>query len=744
MSLTRGCYTSVAYAVGITTGTLMNKSYLLSGVAMALVAGPALADMNFNRIASFPVSTNFDGAVPDETSAEIIDATADGMTLVYTDSPAGVIGAIDIRDPANPQPLGTMPMDGEPTAVSIIGTTAFVGVNTSESYTKPSGMVKAIDVTTMTELTRCDLGGQPDSTAKSPDGSFIAIAIENERDEDLGDGRVPQMPAGDLVMIDVVDGSLACDSLIRADLTGLADVASDDPEPEFVDINSLGEIVVTLQENNHIVVVARDGSIVSHFSAGAVDLEGIDTTDERAAMIFTESQPGRLREPDGIQWIDDTHFAIANEGDMDGGARGMTIFAKDGTQVFETGASFEHAIVQIGHYPDRRSDSKGVEPEGMEFATFGATPYVFVMAERASVVGVYDVTDPAAPVLTQLLPSGISPEGAVAIPARGLLATANEYDGFEDGAARAHVMLYQYSDAPAAYPQLTSAGADNLIGWGAISGMVAGEGSTIYAVNDSFYGYQPTIFTIDASSTPARITAATPVTRAGRPAQKIDLEGITRDGEGGFWVASEGRTDRVIPHALYQVAADGEITAEIGLPAELMAVERRFGFEGLTKVGNTLWMAVQREWADDPKDHAKLVAYDIETGEWGAVLYPKAAPDAGWVGLSEITAHGDHVYIVERDNQHGLSAVTKKVYRVPLSEMTPAALGDDDIPIVSKELVRDLIPDLTSTGGYVLDKVEGMAISDTGEIFVSTDNDGVDDHSGETMFFSIGVVEAQN
>jgi hypothetical protein len=108
--------------------------------------------------------------------------------------------------------------------------------------------------------------------------------------------------------------------------------------------------------------------VLSHFSAGAVDLEGVDLTDEQAALIFTESQPGRVREPDGIQWIDADHFATANEGDMDGGSRGFTVFRRDGTVVYESGPSFEHAIVQIGHYPDRRSDAKGVEPEGMEFA----------------------------------------------------------------------------------------------------------------------------------------------------------------------------------------------------------------------------------------------------------------------------------------------------------------------------------------------------------------------------------------
>ncbi|WP_171173019.1 esterase-like activity of phytase family protein [Ruegeria sp. HKCCD8929] len=712
--------------------------------ALALTAGQALAEMNFNRIASFPVVRNMEAGADTtrETSPEIIATTADGMTLVYTDSPLGVIGMVDIADPAKPAPLGALDVGGEPTSVGIIGATAFVGVNTSESYTQPSGKLLSVDVAAKTETGSCDLGGQPDSVAVAPDGSFISVAIENERDEDLNDGALPQMPAGSLVMVPVAEGALDCAAMTMVSLTGLAEVAGDDPEPEFVDINGLGETVVTLQENNHIVVVDRDGQIVSHFSAGAVDLDGIDATDERGALIFIESQPGRLREPDAVKWIDDQRFATANEGDYEGGSRGWTIFAKDGSVVYESGVSFEHAIVQIGHYPDKRSDSKGIEPESVTAATFGGTPMVFVGAERASVVGVYDVTDPANPALKQLLPSGVGPEGYVTIPQRNLLISANEKDLIEDGGPRAHVMIYEYQEAPAAYPYLTSAGADELIGWGALSGMVADEDSMIWAVNDSFYGFQPSIFKIDPSQSPARITDVIRITRNGSPAQKLDLEGITLDGKGGFYVASEGRTDRVIPHAIYHVQPDGAIKAkkgEVGLPPELMAVEKRFGFEGITRVGDTLWMAVQREWKDDPKHHVKLVAYNLKTKEWGAVLYPKAEPETGWVGLSEIVANGDHVYVIERDNQHDSRAVTKKIYRIPLSQMVPAPLGSD-LPVVSKELVRDLLPDLTSTGGYVLDKVEGLAILPSGEGFVITDNDGVDDASGETMFWSIGNV----
>ncbi|MEM8849095.1 MAG: esterase-like activity of phytase family protein [Pseudomonadota bacterium] len=710
---------------------------LLLGISLAALSTAAQADA-FNRIASFPVTANLpEGTeIETETAPEIIAASGD--TLIYTDSPLEALGFIDISDPANPQPLGVMALEGEPTSVATAGGFALVGVNTSESFTNPSGYLVEINIADQTEVGRCDLPGQPDAVAVAPDGSFLAVAIENERDEDLDDGVIPQMPAGSVFMVDLTaEGLIDCDTARVSDLTGLADVAPSDPEPEFVAINGEGEVVVTLQENNHMVVLDSAGAVLSHFSAGAVDLAGIDTLDDRGSLIFDGAQEGRVREPDAVAWIDDTHFATANEGDYEGGSRGWTIFSQDGDVVWESGVSFEHAIIEIGHYPDRRSDAKGVEPESVAFAEVAGTPMVFVGAERASVVGVYDVSDPTAPVLAQLLPSGVGPEGYAVLADEGLLVTANEGDLIEDGGARAHVMIYQWQEGEAVYPHLTSAGADELIGWGALSGLVA-EGDALYAVNDSFYGYQPRIFVIDPSVTPARITDAIDITRGGRPAQKLDLEGIATDGEGGFWLASEGRTDRLIPHALYHVNGDGEIEAEISLPAELLAVERRFGMEGVTRVGDTLYMAIQREWADDPENHAKIVTYDIAAEEWGVLHYPKEPAETGWVGLSEITAHDGFLYIVERDNQIGEAARVKQITRVALEGLTPAALGETP-PVVEKEVVRDLLPDLTSTGGYVLDKVEGLAIQPNGAMWVVTDNDGVDDHSGETMLFTMSL-----
>jgi hypothetical protein len=150
-------------------------------------------------------------------------------------------------------------------------------------------------------------------------------------------------------------------------------------------------------------------------------------------------------------------------------------------------------------------------------------------------------------------------------------------------------------------------------------------------------------------------------------------------------------------------------------------------------------MAVQREWGDDPEGQVKLISYDFDAEEWGAVAYPLEATGEGWMGLSEISIDGDWAYVIERDNLIGAAAQVKKLFRVPLSDLKPAALGQT-LPVVTKEEVRDLIPDLKATGGYVVDKIEGFAIDAAGRGWVVTDNDGVDDSSGETLFWSIGQV----
>ena len=439
--------------------------------------------------------------------------------------------------------------------------------------------------------------------------------------------------------------------------------------------------------------------------------------------------------------LSSSHFA-------ESGSRGFTIFSRNGEVLYESGPSFEYEIANLGHYPEHRN-KKGAEPEGLATGTFGQDRLIFVGSERGSLVGVYRDTG-AEPEFIQALPSGIGPEGLIAIPSRNLFVTANETDLVEDGAARSHVMIFERAEGLAAYPMITAKLTDEgtPLGWGALSALAAtDEAGKLFAASDSVYSSQPSIFTIDATQSPALITGKTIVTRNGDPAQKIDIEGLVADGEGGFWLANEGDAAKLVPHALIHVNDKGEIKQEIGFPAELLAGQTRFGLEGITTTGEgdelTLVMAVQREWGDDPKGQTKLLAYKPKAKEWTAVRYPLEAVETGWIGLSEITAHDGKLYVIERDNQIGANARVKRIYSVALDAFKPAKLGRD-LPVVEKALVRDLMADLEAGNGYAVDKVEGFAIDKNGDAFVVTDNDGVDDSSGETLFIRLGNISAVN
>ncbi len=725
----------------------------LSGTALVtLAAAPALAEgPYFTRIATFPVyETLPEGVDPaTETAAEIITATTDGQTLIFTDSPGEALGFIDIADPAAPKSAGRVELGGEPTSVTVVGDVALVGVNTAESFVEPSGHLAVVDITSGDITATCDVKGQPDSVAVSPDGAFVAIAIENERDEDLNDGLIPQLPAGHLAVFDLNDAGMPanCDSVRVVDLTGLAEVAPSDPEPEFVSINGANQAVVTMQENNHLAIVdLASGEVTAHFSAGTASLSGIPTEKARA-VDGTGSLTDVRREPDAVAWIDDGRFITADEGDYEGGSRSFTVFAADGTVQYASGALMEHLGMRHGHYPAKRAHKKGSEPEGVAVGSYGDDTLLFVNSERGNFIAVFKDTG-GEPESLQFLPTGVGPEGLLAIPGRDLFVVAAEEDSAEDK-VRSTVGIYQYGAEAPAYPTLVSADDADTgapIGWGAISGMAADpdNADVVFAVSDSFYD-DARIFTVDVSAKPATITGA--VTLTGGDADKYDLEGIAIRSAGGFWVASEGHDKKEMDNRLLAVAEDGTVQEEILLPESLRAEMKRFGFEGVaefTQDGETkVIVAIQREWNDDPDGQVKLGVYTPASGAWAFVGYPLDAPRSpvgGWVGLSEIVSLGDLRFaVVERDNQGGPNAAIKQVTVISLDGVTPVAHGGD-LPVVEKAVVMDLLPLMAASNGWTPDKIESLAITADGTLIAATDNDGVDDATGETMVLYPGTV----
>ena len=752
--------------VGVAAGAL---------AAIVLPATGATADdapTAFHRTATYPVYKNLpkDVAPGSETVAEISDVSKDGRTLVYTDALGKRIGFLDISDPAAPVGAGSLSLaklgdtDDQPTSVAVVGKYVLVVVDTSDSFTSPSGRLDVVRLSDSKRVESIDLEGQPDSIDISADESYAAIAIENQRDEEAtpsgrAKGDLPQAPAGFVQVIDL-DGAPTTWKADRIDLVnpdgtalpsfvaaGLAEPT--DPEPEYVSINSRNQLALTLQENNGVAIIdLRTRAIETVFSAGSVSGTGFDTKAD-GRISLTDALSGVVREPDAIGWVDDTHVATANEGDWKGGSRGWTVFdATDGSVTWDAGNTFEHLVVKHGFSNDSRANKKGAEPEGLAIATIDGTKYAFVGSERSNVVAVYDISDPASPVFRQLLPATNGPEGILPIPGRDLLAVSSETDTSATN-VRASVSLYELGDGPDSFPSIVSDDvAGSPIGWSALGALSArpGDPGTIYAAADTVL--EPAqIYTVDVTRRPARITAALTVTNAGAD---LDVEGLFARPQGGFWLADEGATGA--GNKLHRTDAAGVVQETVALPKAVTDHIKNWGLEGVTATndarGEHVWTVVQRPlWTDvsdqtetlDGDDVVRIGRYDVADQSWHWFGYELQGPQrdgTDWVGLSEITAvDDDTLAVVERDKLNGPNARNKRIYTVDVPATDPTG---DELPVLDKTLAIDVLPALRATNGWTQEKLEGFTIAADGALYGVTDNDGLKDATGETVFLRLG------
>ncbi len=137
----------------------------------------------------------------------------------------------------------------------------------------------------------------------------------------------------------------------------------------------------------------------------------------------------------------------------------------------------------------------------------------------------------------------------------------------------------------------------------------------------------------------------------------------------------------------------------------------------------------------------KVWSYAPKTEEWGSTDYVLDArpQNASWVGLSEITFVGDEgdggFVFIERDNRAGDFATVKTLTFVGADALDGGSIDSDE------QDVYNLLPAMRATNGWISDKPEGVAILPEGQTFVITDNDGVDDWSGETQLLRLGPLD---
>lgn len=338
------------------------------------------------------------------------------------------------------------------------------------------------------------VGSLPDMLKFTHDGSKLLVANEATPNAIADTPYKMPDPEGSVSIIDMASRNVIATAGFAGVSTSGDNLRTNigiDFEPEYIAVNEENtKAFVTLQEANGIGVLDLTtnqftnviGLGIKDFSLSNNQLGNnnfIDPSDEdpKAApvSILRSNVVKGLYQPDSIvshQYRGQTYLVMANEGDtredeadkkrvkdvanlaasapsdlsrlnisttdstpgniVTFGGRSFSIRDEAGAIVYDSGSLLDAEAIARGLYDDKRSDDKGVEPEGVALLDIGGRTYAFIGLERTkkSAVAIFDITNPyQVSFIDMIVTDGdASPEGLTAYHYRGnfYLAIANE------------------------------------------------------------------------------------------------------------------------------------------------------------------------------------------------------------------------------------------------------------------------------------------------------------------------------
>lgn len=387
--------------------------------------------------------------------AEIVSVRhTDGMAVLT--NVAGSLDVLNLSNPLHPRLLYRLELDtamGTPNSAAIHPHHDYLLVVIGAAGVR--GVVAAYSLSDGAFLASAAVGIQPDSIVIAPDGQHAVVANEAE-----GVGIGQNGGPGSISIVDltgfngIVPGDLSVMDIALPSLTGFPgfstgrtddiarlpiDNTPETLEPESVAFSPDSRFAyVTLQENNGVARVDVRTAQLAFFGLG-------ETTHAADLQVDGSYLPVDIligfREPDGIA-VDQTGrvLVVADEGDTRDaggssgprGGRTVSLFDVDtGALLADTGSQIDDAAAAAGVYPDGRSNRGGSEPEVLDLTHHAGLTLVAVGLERANAVALVDVTDTARPVVLDVEPVDIGPEGIqfFRVGRRLFVAGANEVSG---------------------------------------------------------------------------------------------------------------------------------------------------------------------------------------------------------------------------------------------------------------------------------------------------------------------------
>jgi hypothetical protein len=397
------------------------------------------------------------------TLAKISEAAVGALPDMLTFTPDG--NAVLVANEGEPNVGYTIDPEGSVSVIDVSGgfvnptvaTADFTAFNDQADALRAAGVrIYGPGATVAQDL-------EPEYIAVAPDGLSARVVLQEANALavlDLSDISAP-------VITDIVPLGLKDHMIIGNELDASDRDPEGDPQIRIRNWPVYGmyqpDAIAAYQFNGRTYYITanegddRDDFIPGEEGARVKDLVLDPVAFPNAAELQADSALGRLT-------------VTTFDGDIDGdgqfeklyalGARSFSIWAEDGTQMFDSGSDFERITAQrfpdnfnasnSSNDPETRSDNKGPEPEGVALGELAGRTFAFIGLERIGGVMVYDVTNPQNARFVQYvnprdfskdpeselaLAGDLGPEGLVFIPAEDspngspLLVVGNEVSG---------------------------------------------------------------------------------------------------------------------------------------------------------------------------------------------------------------------------------------------------------------------------------------------------------------------------
>ena len=475
-----------------------------------------------------------------------------------------------------------------------------------------------------------------------------------------------------------------------------------DPRPDQVAYSPDGHaIAITLPYNDGVTIVqASDGGRIRAISAGAANVTGVDTRDD-GAVSLTGNLWTQTRQPTGVAWIDDGHLASSSPG-----TRSWSVYdVKAGKLTWDSGTGFEYRAVESGVYSDASSADGGSSPDTVAVARLGGTAYALIGAKHGNFVAGYSLADPDKPIYRQLLPT----------PAAAPISVS--HDAVVAGGTNVFVLK---PGAPA-FPALQSTWTRNKpLGWDGTTGLAADQFHAERLFTRT--GGHPTqILDINASTQPAKIDTAIPLTEKGKP-YGLRAAGLYQRSDGRFLIAATGK--HATDNRLVVADQNGNVTSSIDLPSDvtrgLSDTDGLGGISGFTINGTEyIWVVFKRPLPHDPDGVFRIGRYDPDHRSWTWFGY-RPVMDRGSVELGDIDVLDQHrVALIEQDHQtSGASTAQLTTISVPTKS---AAAHDGLATILQAQPASDLASTVTRAGDPLPTAVTGLVTAGNDHGFLLAD-----------------------